>query len=216
MTRKLDKITANLPCASKVIYDLKYSCEELLGDVDDLREWSDLDGVRKTWALIPYGTAGIVDPVRSKKLLDKRPLLKAFFSEFPGQILHAVYSYLAADSCIPCHRDTFKNNGEKRPKFTVFNSAYRFHIPLISNDQAFYYSKGLFYQMAAGQLWMINNHEIHGVINNHTSKGRYHLIFDVLADHSTLELLKAADTTLGVENKPFQQRLDNIKGKTSQ
>ena len=203
---KLDKINSNIAPASKVKFNLEFDVSDLIGDLQDLSEWSDLSGNRKTWALIPYGTTGRADPVRSKILLDKRPMVKKLFDSFPGKVKHAVYSFLAPNTIISLHSDTYKDNGDERPKFPVFNTTYRFQIPLITNNESFFYNDGAFYQMKLGELWMINNHKIHGAINNHASQDRYHIIFDVEPNAETIKLLEDCDTSLGYQDEQLEKR----------
>jgi hypothetical protein len=202
---KLDKINSNQARASKIAAPLEINPEELLGNIEDLDEWSDLSGDRKTWALIPFGRTGFAEPERSKELYNKRPKLKSFFKQFPGNVIHAVYSYLAPGKIIEIHQDTFKSNGDKRPKFPIFNSTFRFHIPLITNDLAYYYSERYFYRMQKGELWTINNHLPHGVINNDRVIGRYHLIFDVEPNEETYELYKQSNSSLGFMDGDLQK-----------
>lgn len=205
---KINKIQNPIPAASKLIKAPPIDTVGLLGNLEDLSQWSDLNSVRKTWALIPFGESGQADPVRSRKLLDNRPIVKQFFTDFPGEVKHAVYSYIAPNGIIGLHRDTYNEHGKKRPKFEIFNTALRFHIPLITNDQSHYYSEGLFYQMKQGELWMINNHLVHGAVNNYSDKGRYHLIFDVMPNEDTMAILSNASYNLGIQDEVLFQRFE--------
>ena len=204
----INKVKNPISTASKLVKIPQFDTTDLLGDLNDLTQWSDLNGARKTWALIPFGTSGHADPTRSQVLLDKRPKLVQFFKDFPGDVKHAVFSYLPPNGIIGLHRDTYNEIGQKRPKFEIFNTALRFHIPLITNNQAFYYSENCFYQMKQGELWMINNHLIHGAINNDKENGRYHLIFDVLPNNDTKGLLVDLLENLGHENESLLQKFE--------
>ena len=214
----LNKIESDIPSAIKILDIERFDTQDLLGNLEDLKGWCDLNGNRKTWALINVGTTGKADPVRSAKLLNSRPFVKALFNRFPGHVKHATYSYLPPQKIVHLHRDTFNRYGHPRPKFNIFNTTYRFHIPLLTNDQSFFYSRNKFYHMKLGELWMVNNHRIHGAINNHTTKDRYHLIFDVEPNEDTMKLLSHFDKSLGFTNNvlfdKFKKRLyakPNIK-----
>lgn len=209
---KLNKETSDIPGASKIDFDFNFKTEELLGDLLDLEGWSDLKGPRKTWALIPFGNTGFANPARSKALLSKRPQLSVFFDQFPGNVKHAVYSMIGPNDSIAPHQDTYKPTGEKRPKFEIFNTTYRFHIPLITNPQSFFYQNGYFYSMKKGELWMVNNHKIHGAINNHKAAERYHLIFDVEPNEQTMALLENSDSSLGLKKPKLEKVLHSRYG----
>jgi len=206
------KVDSNLPSACRIRVPLITNTRDLLGDLKDLENWSDLSGARKTWGIVPFstptGTIGKADPQMARLLLERRPELKSYFESFPGEIKHAVFSFIEPRNSIPPHRDTYTSSGEERPKFLLFNTTLRFHIPLITNERAFFYVSDHFYRMEEGELWMVNNHEIHSAFNYHSSEGRYHLIFDVAPDSRTMMLLDGADTNCGFQDERLREWLE--------
>ena len=67
----------------------------------------------------------------------------------------------------------------------------RFHVPLITNDDCIFQVWGMEgkeeYRMKKGELWYLDTRKPHRVINK--GQERIHLVFDLVADHTLLNLL---------------------------
>jgi len=57
--------------------------------------------------------------------------------------------------------------------------AHKIHIPLITNNKALFFVKGVTYQFVAGDIYEVNNGAMHGACNYGNTK-RIHLIFEYL------------------------------------
>ncbi len=59
------------------------------------------------------------------------------------------------------------------------NCRVRIHIPLKTNDNAYFYTEGKFHHMEQGKAYLIDPSEEHGVVNLGTDD-RIHLIFNMV------------------------------------
>jgi hypothetical protein len=57
--------------------------------------------------------------------------------------------------------------------------AHKIHIPLITNNKALFFVKGITYQFAKGDIYEVNNGAMHGACN-YGETNRIHLIFEYL------------------------------------
>ena len=175
-----NKENSNLPAAVRVNLKSSIEPEDIIGDLSEvnsaLDDKSTLDNI---FSFIPYNAPPGPELYKARERLQKRPILQQYLQDFPGEIEHAVIRRVQKNSQLASHQDTYTLDGKKRPKFDVFNSTLRFHIPLITNEQAFYVSEEKCYHMKKRELWMVNNHLVHGVINDSPSIDRYHLVFDI-------------------------------------
>jgi hypothetical protein len=78
-----------------------------------------------------------------------------------------------------------------------FSQTLRVHVPIATNEQVWMYCDGMSYQMAAGEVWVLNNSALHGVWNASATKSRLHLICDYLPTPALLDLIAGGDANLG-------------------
>jgi Aspartyl/Asparaginyl beta-hydroxylase len=88
-----------------------------------------------------------------------------------------------------------------------FGKTIRIHIPVITHAQAWMYCAGSSYRMAAGEIWALNNSDMHAVWNASADAPRTHLICDFLPSPELLDLLARAERDLGVADAAVQARL---------
>ncbi len=157
---------------------------------------------RKKWSVLNHFN----DKDHESDIYYSWPELKELFDGFPGSIEYAHISLLPAGGILKVHRDGYGRNVLHRPQFPLFNCTLRFHIPLMTNNDCVVYCEDRFYHMDEGECWMLNNFSPHAAVNEHSSQGRYHLIFDVKPNHDTMKLIDEADETLGYEDVDFFDR----------
>jgi Aspartyl/Asparaginyl beta-hydroxylase/PDZ domain len=68
---------------------------------------------------------------------------------------------------------------------------FRVHIPLVSNDGAYFLSEGNSKHLSVGEVWTFDNQKRHAVTNGDAV--RAHLIFDVPRHPAFLDLIHAAE-----------------------
>lgn len=78
-----------------------------------------------------------------------------------------------------------------------FAKTIRIHVPIETHAQVWMLAGGLRYRMAPGEAWALDNSAPHGVINEHASLSRTHLIADFLSSPPLLALLAQGDRGLG-------------------
>jgi len=85
---------------------------------------------------------------------------------------------------IPFERSRFmriKSGGEMPLHYDInpyWNDKLRLHIPIKTNDEVYFYCGDETVNMKEGECWLMDNSELHGVINNGDDY-RIHLVIDV-------------------------------------
>lgn len=110
-----------------------------------------------------------------------RQLLKA-------QPMRCLFAKILPNGEVPIHTD----NGE------YFEKTIRIHIPIVTNTQAVMIAGGQSFHMRVGEVWALNNSGTHGVLNQHETLARTHLICDYLPSDNLLSLLARGERNLGV------------------
>lgn len=75
---------------------------------------------------------------------------------------------------------------------------FRIHIPIVTNEDAYFLSEGRSKHFSVGEVWTFDNQSKHAVTNGDAV--RAHLIFDVPRRPALLELVKNARFDQGVED----------------
>jgi hypothetical protein len=134
-------------------------------------------------------------PVEGERPIEDREVaaMLPFTTQLVHQLLQAkplrcLFAKLRADGNVPLHID----NGE------YFEKTIRIHIPIVTNSQATMLVDGQAFYMQVGEVWAINNCAVHGVLNQHPSEARTHLICDYMPSDNLLQLLAQGDRRLGV------------------
>ena len=86
-----------------------------------------------------------------------------------------------------------KPMGVSRPHIdgkSAWVAPFRIHVPITTNDEAFFLSEGRSKHIAVGEAWTFDNQVLHGVVNGNTV--RTHLIMDVLPNAKLDALLANA------------------------
>lgn len=83
--------------------------------------------------------------------------------------------------------------------YEYFRKTIRIHIPIITNNDVIFYCNDAFFNMRSGEVWAINNLSKHGVINQHPTIDRYHIIVDMYPNTDLLSLLQIIRPAPGIE-----------------
>jgi hypothetical protein len=78
------------------------------------------------------------------------------------------------------------------------DGVFRIHIPIQTNDQAFFYINGSPLQIEAAECWYMNFNLIHSAIN-HGNTSRVHLVMDCIRNDWSDELFKRAGYNFDLE-----------------
>ena len=158
--------------------------------------WPDTDGrvgvhqVTRSLFLRGYAPAQGNLPIESRPALQALPYVRELIEQvLPGEPQRCLLALLPAGASVLPHIDRAR----------YFSQTMRVHIPVTTNDQAWMVSRGLVYQMAAGEVWVLNNVAPHAVWNAHPTAARTHLICDFVPRQELLDLLAAGDRELGCE-----------------
>jgi len=134
-----------------------------------------------------YAPAEGEKPIVDRDALGGLPSCRALINRLAAKPMRALLARLPGGALIPSHCDV----GE------YFESTIRLHIPIITHSRVWMVCDGLSYQMAAGEIWALNNSRKHAVWNAHPTKARTHLILDVLPDPNIMALLQGGEPSLG-------------------
>ena len=121
--------------------------------------------------------------------LKEVPTLKIFLKTWPGRLCRVLVADLKAGGEIRKHRDNNRRNG-------YFQKTLRFHMPLVTNENVYFYNNKRKYNFKKGEIWCIQNCKYHSV-SNKSEESRIHLIFDFYINNHMAEIVKSGDSTLG-------------------
>lgn len=149
-------------------------------------------------------------PDEDRPVLARLPYLRSIlYGLFPGAPGKCCIASLRPKSTVLMHRDGHVNDPEKDDTYwySYFINTLRMHIPITTNEKVSFFCNGEFFHMAAGEVWTVNNSLDHAVINDHPTKERTHIIFDVHPVPQTLELIKKAERVPGWRDREALKRL---------
>lgn len=145
-----------------------------------------------------YAPAEGDKPIEERPAMHELPYLRSLIHELiPAPPQRCLLARLGAGITIAPHID----------RAPYFGKTLRLHVPVVTHSDALMYCDGQVYRMAAGEVWALNNSAVHAVWNQHAERSRTHLICDYLPSDGLLDLLAAADRTLGELAPDFEMRL---------
>ncbi len=143
-------------------------------------------------------------PPRLEKPDDDREVLKTlpYISSFirnslPGNPCKCMIATLSPNGVIPVHSDApVRTDGRPvrgNTNATYFEDTIRLHMPVATSRFTSFFNNGEFFNLNEGEVWAVNNLAIHGVINEHPTDSRTHIIVDILPDERTEAVIQNAD-----------------------
>ena len=136
---------------------------------------------------------------------DDRPVLKGL--PYLREVLHdlvpapprrAIVARLQPHGLIPLHTDT--------PRF--FRGTVRLSIQVDAEGGQRLYCNGLWYDLAPGEVWAIDNLKPHGV-DNPAARPRTNVIADYLPADALVRLIAEGDRDLGAPDEPARRRFES-------
>ena len=154
----------------------------------------------------------LAKPDVDRTILKSLPYISSFIqNSLPGKACKCVIAKLKPNGIIPVHSDRLLDRdgqplrGSIKAKY--FEDTIRLHIPVVTSSDAHFFNNGEFFNMKEGEVWAINNLAIHGVINEHPSDTRIHLIVDILPDEKTEAVVRNAEFIQGFFDQKILAKL---------
>jgi Aspartyl/Asparaginyl beta-hydroxylase len=141
-------------------------------------------------------------PIEDRPVLERLPYLRSLIRTVIGATpLRCLLARLPAATSIPLHVD--------RPPY--FGKSLRLHLPVETNPAVFMLSGRSAYSMSPGEIWVLNNSAMHGVINAHADHARTHVICDFLPSAALLESLRVGERGLGIDEAELARRMGQLR-----
>lgn len=145
-----------------------------------------------------YAPAEGDKPIEDREPFAELPYLRSIFAEqIRARPLRCLLAKLHGGASIAPHVD----------KGEYFAKSIRLHLPVTTHDAVAMYSAGRVYRMRAGEVWALDNCDVHGVLNASATESRIHVICDFLSDAPLLELLTRAERGLGAVDPAVESEL---------
>jgi len=137
-------------------------------------------------------------PIEDRPPLQRLPYVRELMEHGLGaQPLRCLLARLPPGVVVGLHVD--------RPPY--FGKSLRVHFPVVTSEDAWMYCCGLSYRMGAGEVWVLNNSDAHGVWNASPDRARTHLICDFIPSPALLDLMSRGDRHLGLSQSEVEQRV---------
>lgn len=140
-------------------------------------------------------------PAEGNKPIEERPMLallprirELIGVTIPAAAQRCLLARLPAQTRIAAHID----------QAPYFHKTLRIHVPIETNESVWMICQDEAFHMAPGEVWVINNSNVHAVCNDDPNHARIHLICDFLPSASLLELLAAAGRSAGISATSLQ------------
>ena len=139
--------------------------------------------------------------IGDREVMQRLPYIREIINELvPAPPLLCLIASLMPGGSVSVHTD----------KADYFTQSIRLHFPVVTNPLAKMYCNGYTYHMQPGEVWALNNSADHGVLNNHASESRIHIIADFRPTPELLSLLTNSDKTLGKVDPECHRKLAEI------
>ena len=151
-------------------------------------------------------------PDDDREVLKSLPYIASFIkNSLPGTPCKCMIAELIPNGIIPVHSDA-PVYSDGQPVQGIKNASYfedtiRLHLPVATSGLTSFFNNGEFFHMNEGEVWAINNLEIHGVINDHPTDARIHIIVDILPNEKTEAVVKNAERVEGSFDRNLLARL---------
>jgi len=137
-------------------------------------------------------------PVEDRPALAHLPYVNDIITRLiPAPPLRCLLARLPGGAVIAPHID----------RAPYFFKTLRLHVPVATHERAWMLSRGRVYLMRPGEVWVLNNSDIHGVWNADAALARTHLICDFLPTPELLALLARGERDLGIVDAVVEARI---------
>jgi len=185
---------------------LTVDAERLRREVDSLPSamWSGTGGrvgvhqAAQAIFLRGYAPAEGPKPIEDRPPLALLPYAKSIISDQMGATpLRCLLAKLPPGATVAPHID----------HAPYFAKSLRVHLPVETNEQVWMYCAGKSYRMRTGEVWVLNNSDMHGVWNASSDQSRTHMICDFEPSSTLLECMERGERHLGAEEPGVRDRL---------
>jgi kumamolisin len=130
-------------------------------------------------------------PPEDRTVMAKLPCLRSLLREkIPASPKRAIVARTLPHGLIPLHSDT--------PRF--FRGTLRLSIQVVAEGIQRLYCNGLWYEMAVGEVWALDNLKPHAIQNSGASP-RINVLVDYLPSNELVEWVSRGDDGLGVADE---------------
>jgi len=136
----------------------------------------------------------------------RKTIYETIPSNGPGK---CVIAKLKPNGIILMHRDGYVADPsiEDTYFYDYFSTTLRIHIPVTTNEKAVFFCHNQFFHLPANEVWTVNNLSDHGVINDHPTEERIHIIVDLHPNEKLLQLVKDGEQGKGWDDRDALARL---------
>ena len=139
-------------------------------------------------------------PPDDRPVLARLPYLRQFGRDVvPASPTRAIVARLCAHGLIPIHTDT--------PRF--FRGTVRLSVQVAAEGRQRLFCNGLWYEMAPGEVWAIDNLSRHGV-HNTSAQARVNVLVDYLPSNELAGLIGAGERGLGVRDDAATEIIETL------
>ncbi len=135
---------------------------------------------------------------------EKYPTLARFIEAFP-HAYNMRLNGLGQNAGLSPHEEDIVIAHQKRGRKSYYSLRSRFHLPIITNQQAEILLDNEFYHLTPGSIFLFNNGCIHSA-SNRGKEPRYHLVWDMLLTQETFQLM------FSEENYPLPNFMTKLTG----
>jgi hypothetical protein len=130
---------------------------------------------------------------------DKYPAIAEFVDLFPDMINFRV-NVLEKDASLPPHEE----HSLVRTKDGLIGARLRFHLPVVTHDQAKLVLDGHVYVLSQGEIHLVNHGCVHSARNSGSS-WRIHLVWDLLLTGNAFQCMFGANTSPELIRVPMDE-----------
>lgn len=142
-------------------------------------------------------------PIEDREALAYLPSLRALIHErIQAPPLRCLLARLPGGAVIRPHVD----------QAPYFGQTIRIHVPIVTHAQVWMFSVDRSFRMAAGEVWALNNSNLHAVWNADPNQPRIHMICDFLPSQPLFELLVQGERNLGADEPTVRAHLFDATG----
>jgi hypothetical protein len=141
-------------------------------------------------------------PIEDREPLSFVPYIRELIEQhIPAPPMRCLLAKLSPRAVIAPHID----------RADYFDKTLRLHFPIETDDAVVMLSRGLAYRMRPGEVWVLNNSNVHAVVSD-WDRPRTHLICDFLPTPALERLIAAGEHGLGRVEAAIDARLTSDAG----